>query len=743
MLLNHAILAENHIGGRNLRPSVLLCLALVLLAAPATTSNVQAQPSVGQLITLYAHSTGNTTILNASPPIGPGKYSDVSKSITFSLNPVLGESIRMHGSLIYTLILNASAPSSGIVSVWLSELKLTGETIPVSGTNTSDLVFLNNQTQTVVLGTVVPIDYEFLPGSAIQFNVLVTTHSSIIPYLAWDLPSNLSTHLLPTSVKIPFLNPTQTEMDIQTTQPRYGMNGTIVQTNTNCACAKAKIAATLTDAIGVYRLTGSLITTAPNGTAKQVQGFATSDYSLTYSYNTTLTPGFWSLGLRVLDLDGNSYSWHGGIWSTPFYEVRIHVVDESNESLQDAGLEVNDTIGRGAMWNATTDSAGNANLLLPFTDIVGPLNLTVTWQGGSFAEEIHVSSVTSLLVRVPVYHFGIRPVMAGIVPLPSVDVELWSGNRTIATNTTGLNGVARFKEFDGNYMARTYYLWSEAECGIVVNSNEVIRCDVTVPNWVTILVAVAAIATVATVTMLFVRRRTKLQPAGFSYFNELTMGGLPDACFVIVTGNAGSGKSVLLESLASEHLKEGVSCIYVINTDFPSKIREHMATLGMQGQTAKTGRLVFIDSYSAISGTSTNERFYVSSHTDLTGLGLMVTKCVEELGSRVDLYLDSAVPILSSLRVGYMLDFLQSTAGKVKANGGKLCVSVGIGTEKGDMTKLEEAADCIIETHVQESRRGQRRRLRIKKLRGKAYIDKWINFRIESGKGIVFFVRKK
>jgi KaiC/GvpD/RAD55 family RecA-like ATPase len=99
--------------------------------------------------------------------------------------------------------------------------------------------------------------------------------------------------------------------------------------------------------------------------------------------------------------------------------------------------------------------------------------------------------------------------------------------------------------------------------------------------------------------------------------------------------------------------------------------------------------------------------------------------------------------MLSSLRVNYVLDFLQSTAGKVKANGGKLCVSVGMGVEKGDMNRLEEAADCVIETQVQESRRGQRRRLRIKKLRGKPYVDKWINFRIESEKGIVFSVRKK
>jgi len=304
-------------------------------------------------------------------------------------------------------------------------------------------------------------------------------------------------------------------------------------------------------------------------------------------------------------------------------------------------------------------------------------------------------------------------------------------------------GIAHFRDFDGNYVTRVYYLWTEADCAFVVNSNEPIPCDVPVPYWVVISALITAVAVVVGVVVLFVRRRTKLQPADFSYLSELTMGGLPSTCFVVITGNAGSGKSVLLESLAAEHLKEGGSCVYVTNTDFPSKIREYMTTLGMQEETADTGRLAFIDSYSAISGTSAKERLYVSSHTDLTGLGLMITKCLDELGSGADLYLDSVAPLLSSLRASYVLDFLQSTAGKVKANGGKLCVSVGMAVDKGDIIKLEEAADCIIETEVQESKRGQRRRLRIKKLRGKPHVDKWIRFQIESGKGIIFFDQRK
>jgi KaiC/GvpD/RAD55 family RecA-like ATPase len=59
------------------------------------------------------------------------------------------------------------------------------------------------------------------------------------------------------------------------------------------------------------------------------------------------------------------------------------------------------------------------------------------------------------------------------------------------------------------------------------------------------------------------------------------------------------------------------------------------------------------------------------------------------------------------------------------------------------MVKLEEATDCVVETQLQELKRGQRRRLRIKKLRGKPYIDKWTSFQIETERGIIFYSRAK
>jgi KaiC/GvpD/RAD55 family RecA-like ATPase len=98
--------------------------------------------------------------------------------------------------------------------------------------------------------------------------------------------------------------------------------------------------------------------------------------------------------------------------------------------------------------------------------------------------------------------------------------------------------------------------------------------------------------------------------------------------------------------------------------------------------------------------------------------------------------------MFTALQPGHVINFLQSIAARVKANGGKLCVTVGTGIDKADMMKLEENSDRVIETELQNSNHGQNRRLRIKKLRDSSYSDRWTRFQMEIGKGIIFLIRR-
>ena len=152
----------------------------------------------------------------------------------------------------------------------------------------------------------------------------------------------------------------------------------------------------------------------------------------------------------------------------------------------------------------------------------------------------------------------------------------------------------------------------------------------------------------------------------------------------MIAGNSGSGKSVLLNSLASEHLAVGKS-VYVTNAEYPDKTRENMLRLGVAEEGSLRGdKLIFIDAYSAVGGGSSKEKFSVASHTDLTNLSLNITKCLEVAGRETDVYFDSLNSLLIALRIDYLINFLQSVAAKVKANGGKFCVTIGTGIEKAE-----------------------------------------------------------
>jgi KaiC/GvpD/RAD55 family RecA-like ATPase len=289
---------------------------------------------------------------------------------------------------------------------------------------------------------------------------------------------------------------------------------------------------------------------------------------------------------------------------------------------------------------------------------------------------------------------------------------------------------------------RVDYLFSTFETRLTVNSTSLTTLVVPLPHR-TILLA-SALAIIGLGCILVVRRkRSKLYPRSFEYFKEMTHGGLPATCFVAIVGDSGSGKSVLLNSLAGEHLASH-KVIYITNTEYPEKIRENLMELGVcEKANAEPDRLIFIDAYSAVGGSRSKEKFSVDSHTDLTNLGLNISKCLEAAGPRADVYLDSLNALISVLRMDYLINFLQSVAAKVKANKGKFCVTVGSGLEKKDLIKLEEATDCVIEMQLQESGGGQARRMRIKKLRDRPYNDHWVRFQVQEAKGIMLLTRSK
>ena len=693
-------------------------------------SAAQAQPNPVYVV-LYAHGYGNSAILNALPQSTREEAADLTNGLNFKLSPVLGHDLQINGALTFALYLRASGPFFGTVGVQMAEVTPDGVQTAVPGARVDTPINLNTAMVPVTLG-VGPVDYEFHAGSAILLHVgMIQTSGIGRPLLVWDDAS------APTSVRLPTISPATANI----TYLGQRNFGGIFQATPNGTQA-ITVNATLTDPIGAYRFSSAFIRlTAQNGTSidTPLNPKNATDYSTAYAIASSFDEGKWEVALRLRDSSGNDYSFTEPLSVATFYPISIVVFGSDGSTLQNATLSVG--FGNESFWNSITNASGWGFLSLPSTQIVGPLNLTVSWLGTESLFPLEVTGPSKLTLQLTVYSTSIKVTLLN-VPVPLARVTLYQTSE-VQQVSAGLDGIAKLRSIPaGDYIVRVDYLLTTYQTPLHVDQNGMMVVPVPFPHR-TLTTAAIAIIAVASVVLLR-RRRGKLYPANFDYFSELTHGGLPEACFAVIAGNSGSGKTVLLNCLAAQHLTSGNS-IYITNTEYPDRIRDSMMSLGV-GKTSDVKdptRLIFIDAYSAVGGSSSTEEFSVNSHTDLTNLGLNISKCIQVAGKGADVYMDSLNPLITVLRIDYVINFLQTVAARVKANNGRLCITVGTGIDERDMTRLEESADCVIETQLHESGGGQRRRLRIKKVRGKPYIDRWTQFRVEQNKGIVFLTRTK
>ena len=712
---------------------LILFILLPFLMGPIASA--QAPPHD---VVLYGHSYGSSAILNALPQWTGQKAADLSKGLAFRLSPVLGESLEIQGAITFSLYLRASGAFFGNVVAQVTELSKEGTETVVPGARVATQISLTTMVTPVTLGVGGLANYQFQEGSAIVLRINANqTSGTGSALLVWDDAGT------PTGVRIQVAFSTSVDLHF-VGQPSFGK---IFQADSTGGQV-VRIQAEVRDAIGVYRfISRSFELTAPNGSKIDfaVNPENNTDYSSLLSVTSRLSQGEWQAAFLLRDVSGVSYSFTDHLWISPFYLLAIEAVGSDGTFLNNATLKV--SLGTDANWSAVTNASGWGTLSLPSAQVVGPLNLTVGWLGTQTLFRIEVVPTTlqqQLKLQLQVFDPTVRIIMGGLplpVPVPLAGVRLYQKG-VVQETFTGADGVASFKTIPaGNYTVRVDYFFVAYQFPLNVQTNGPTIVTVPFPHRTISLMSAIAILSIASVVLVR-RRHGKLYPRGFSYFTELTHGGLPTTCFAMISGNSGSGKSVLLNSLAAEHLALAKS-IYITNTEYPHIIRDNLLRLGVTKEENLGDKLIFIDAYSAIGGGLSKEEFSVASHTDLTNLSLNITKCLEVAGPGADVYFDSLNALITALRIDYLINFLQSVAAKVKANGGKFCVTVGTGIERTDLTKLEESSDCVIETELQESGGGQRRRLRIKKLRDRPYIDRWTRFQVQEGKGIIFLTRSK
>src|SRR6266487_3477761 len=240
------------------------------------------------------------------------------------------------------------------------------------------------------------------------------------------------------------------------------------------------------------------------------------------------------------------------------------------------------------------------------------------------------------------------------------------------------------------------------------------------------------------------RRKRKSYLVPFDHFNTITGGGLDGGTVVSVEGNTGSGKTLLLEQLMGDDLRNGRPCVFVTTGDFPNNIRASMKAMGVDiSGYEQNGLLTFVDGYSAEAGQMSQEKVSIPSLGDLTTLGIKITSALPSPSFKGgSLYFDSLTPLSSKAKADSIVSFVQSVGAKVRGLSGKAFFTVGLGIDGSVQRQLEETADCIVQMEAFEESGARKRRLRIMKLRARKHQEGWSLFTIEDGKGIIFYSKK-
>ncbi len=239
------------------------------------------------------------------------------------------------------------------------------------------------------------------------------------------------------------------------------------------------------------------------------------------------------------------------------------------------------------------------------------------------------------------------------------------------------------------------------------------------------------------------RRKSKSYLIPFDHFNSLTGGELPGGTVVTVEGNTGSGKTLLLQQLMAEDLRNARPCVFVSTADFPNNIRTNMKAMGIDVTGyEQSGLLTFVDGYSAEAGQESHEKVSIPSLGDLTSIGMKITSVLPTSFKGGSLYFDSLTPLASKARPESIVSFVQSVGAKVKGLSGKAFFTVGLGLDGTVQRQLEDTADCIVQMEAFEESGSRKRRLRIAKFRARKHQEGWALFTIEDGKGIIFYSKK-
>jgi len=723
-------------GKLKMKMSVLILMLLIILSLilPAFS-----QPVSSKSVTLFAVynealKAYEGKILTSIPKWGETKVSNISMGEVFTLHPPLGFDLEIYGVIFFKAWLKSDTTVFGKLSFILLQVSPIGEEEEI--VKTEQFLALSNKPDEYS-AAIAGAKYVIKKGYRIQYKIqFVPYEGKAKTYLLWNNEKN------PTYIVLPCVD--HLKMDL-TILDSAGKAKTFLSANETGEQAAVLIQANVSDPFAIEDVKSAFISiinskgeTLLNEKPLSMKSFGSTIYSAIYEANATLPIETYRIIFKVTDFSRNVYPIEKRVHIAYSYLTTLIIKDGDGEPLSNASLLIQAN-GLQSLSELTNHN-GEVSLVLPSSNIIGAYNLTVYWRNKIVLnEKFLINESETIEVKTHVYSLKVRVLLYGL-PLPNAKISLIENSTPIEVKSSSSIGASVFDKIPaGSYSLKISFFNNEKTINVYLGKSEEIIVPVELPLLGRIpyfLIIFAA----ASLTFYIIKKKRKLYPVSFSFINKIIEGGIPEQATVMILGSPGSGKTVLMENLAYESLKKNKKCIYIVNNEFPSKIRENMQSLGLNlKEFEEKGYFIFIDCYSGLAGKQPEEKHFIPSPTDLTNLGTEISVILNKLNKDVDVYMDSPASLLASVKPEIIISFIHATGAKVKGEGGKFCFTMSPVTSKEALNKMDEASDCIVELQLIEPK--QERKLRIRKVKGRKHSSKWFNFSIEPGKGIVFYVK--
>jgi KaiC/GvpD/RAD55 family RecA-like ATPase len=207
---------------------------------------------------------------------------------------------------------------------------------------------------------------------------------------------------------------------------------------------------------------------------------------------------------------------------------------------------------------------------------------------------------------------------------------------------------------------------------------------------------------------------------------------MPESYTLIVSGPAGSGKTPTFHTWSNFYLRNGRPVILLTFDESPANLRTSFANFynGNLPDYEEKGMATFVDCYSSIAGVSTStEKYALKNRVDLNELNLTISDLLNEKGKlgAPKVIVDSVTPLFTFKDPQVVVQFLGSTAVKVKAKGGAFAISLTTGTVSDEtFRRLETMMDSSVELRFVEEEGRKKRQFRFAKARGQRIYEDWV-----------------